>query len=181
MEFLKYIIALLNKDFFNAIDNLSSLIGLLVSVFVLVKIKKIESNYNARIRLPALLAKINAHASNLIALMQDYAETVNEIKLELASTGADLESLHKKVDRSMKAEIKSTIRRIRRFDESQEKRDGLSKRRILLLYVGLSELDKAGYSELVGDKKRDEVYQIYQDIKILLVKVDNMQEDKMLE
>src|SRR5688500_15320340 len=112
MDFLNQLVGFLNKAIFNAIDNTSSLVGLILSVLVLIKIKKIENNYNVRIRIPNLIAKVENHASTLIELMDHYPDRLNDIKLELAATGADLESLAQKVDRPTKKGVRAIIHRI---------------------------------------------------------------------
>lgn len=180
MNFVNQLVEFLNQAIFNAIDNFSSLVGLIISVFVLIKIKKIESNYNVRIRIPSLIAKVENHASTLIKLMDDYPDQVNDIKLELAATGADLESLAQKVDRPTKKGVRAIIQRISRFAITSNA-GTIGRRTAILIRVGLAQNKLADYEELVGEHKRNEVYDIYTEVKTLLVRLENIQQDKMLE
>jgi hypothetical protein len=181
METLKKLVEFLNWPIFNAIDNLSSLTGLIISLVVLIKVKKIEVNYAGRIRIPTLLTRINSHASNLIKLMEDYGDAQNEIRLELGSMKAHLESLHKKVDKSIRKEIDSIVRLIERFDKNSASLTSLTKVDIILVKLKIKEIPNADAAEMLGNAKRDEVYRIYESVQTLLIKTNNLQEDKMLE
>lgn len=181
MDIVNGIIEFFNKAGFNALDNVSSLISIVLSVLVFFKIQKIESNYNARIRLPILVEKINEHASNLMARMPNYNTVINEVKLELAWTQADLESIYWKVDKSLRREVKNVIRKINEYNESKNKVESLSRTKRFFYSLGLYKVGYADNTELAGEKKQDEVYNIYNDVQTLLARIDNMQQDRMLE
>jgi hypothetical protein len=181
MDIINSIIEFFNRTIFTAFSNLSSIVGLIISIFVLIRIKGIERNYIIRFRVPALISKIEEQASYLSDYLNDYPNFIIDIKAELARAKADLESLKGKVNRQTRKSIRLLLKQVKRYHESHEQLTQVSFVKRLLYHIGLYRLGAAGRHELRSDSKRDAVYSIYESMLTLTREVANTQEDKRLD
>ena len=84
-------------DTLSAVGSVSSVAGLLVSLCVLWKVRKISRSYLLRARYPDLRQKVGQHRSNLSVLLSEYPESAGEVKLEVEKCLATLKSLRQKL------------------------------------------------------------------------------------
>lgn len=175
------IIEFFNKAIFSAVSNISAIAGLFISIFVLIRVKRIEKNYILRFRVPDLTTKLDEQADNLVEHLNDYTNFINDIKAAFARSKAHLESLQGKVDRRTKKTIKSLLKQMSKYSESHEQLDGLASPKKFLYRVGIFHLDSASREELRGDRKREAVYKIYEDMLTLTEEINNAQEDRRLD
>jgi len=181
MEIINWLIEFFKRDEFTAFSNVSSVVGLIVSIIVFFRIQKFERNYFDRFRVPDLILKIEAHAFRLANNLNDYPNFIVDIKLELARSKVNLESLQEKMKGRTKKSIKLILNQIQRYSESNEQLNQLSAIKSWLYRLGLYRLRKAGQEELKSDRKRDTVYGIYESMLALTEEVSNVQKDRELD
>lgn len=87
--------------------GLSSIAGLIVSVWVLLRVGRISRNYLLQARLPDLRKKLRAHRSKLSTLLGDYPDSWGEMQVELQMCDATLRSLAPKVDRAGRVRVRT--------------------------------------------------------------------------
>ncbi len=181
MDTINSIINFFNKEVFTAFSNISSIAGLIISIFVFMRVKRIERNYAFRIRVPALASELERQALRLNDYLNDYQNYISDIKEVLAKSEVHLESLREKVDRHTRESIKSLLREIHSYSESQEHLAQLSHIKSLLHRVGLYRLSNAEQEELKGERKQEDVRRIYVSMLKMTTKLSNIQEDRRLE
>jgi len=94
------------------LGNLSSIVGLGITVWVLLKVRKIQRGYLLRARLPALGRRLGRHRSNLASLLDEYPSSAREVQAELKKCRATLRSLRRMVGRALGVELNRIERRI---------------------------------------------------------------------
>ena len=94
------------------LGNLSSIVGLGVTVWVLLKVRKIQKSYLLRARLPVLGRKLGRHRSNLASLLDGYPESAREVQAELKRCRATLRSLGAIVSGALRADLNRIERRV---------------------------------------------------------------------
>lgn len=72
-------------DRLDLVGNLSSILGLGITVWILLKVRKIQRGYLLRARLPVLRRRLGRHRSNLASLLDDYPESARKCKSSCAS------------------------------------------------------------------------------------------------
>lgn len=87
--------------------SLSSIVGLFVSVWVLIRVGSISRGYLFRARLPDLRRKLRGHSSTISTLLSDYPDSWGEIQVELQRCEATLRSLAGKLDRAGRARVRT--------------------------------------------------------------------------
>jgi hypothetical protein len=94
-------------DALDFIGNLSSIAGLIVSVWVLLRVGRISRSYLLQARLPDLRKKLRAHRSKLSTLLGGYPDSWGEMQVELQMCDATLRSLAGKLDRGGRARTRA--------------------------------------------------------------------------
>jgi|SRR5215213_4066431 len=181
MDIINWLIELFKRDVFTAISNVSAIAGLIISFFVLIRVKRIERNYTFRIRVPALSQGLYDQAQRLINHLNDYQNEIQGIREVLAESRVYLESLQEKVNRDTRKPVKVLLNEIYRYSESHEQLNHLSYPKSFLYRIGLYHLRHAGLEELKGENKRDDIYRIYLNLLALKRKLDIGQEDRRLD
>ena len=82
---------------FAAIANVASVLGLMVSVWVLLDLKRIHTFYRLNARLPGYLKTLRSHATQLSNFLNDPAKNDLQIRKVLASLEGTLKSLEPKL------------------------------------------------------------------------------------
>lgn len=91
------------------IGSWASIIGLVLTIFVLLNIRSIKQFYLFSARVPELLEKLTKHAASISTHQKNYPTTHQELTLELAGVEMVLNSLYDKVNRKTKKSVKKTI------------------------------------------------------------------------
>jgi len=86
------------------IAGCASVLGLLVSVWVLLDVRKIKQYYAGKIRKPELLNRLKASLSVLVS-EETILDDFNKLSLELFRIKASLKSLAKYISKPIKKEI----------------------------------------------------------------------------
>lgn len=110
-----------------SIGSVASIIGLVLTIFIYFGVRKIRRDFLFRARIPALLKKLQKHASKLSRCLQDYSNTKEATDEELSIAEVNLVSLYQKSYGPLKKSLKSLIKDIRRFrkDDSRSTKQNL--------------------------------------------------------
>lgn len=106
-----------------AFVNLLSILGFFVTIYVGFGIRKIRSQYVAKIRVPALKAQLQNHVSTLSSYLNDYTNNKNLIVTEIAQLDPVLHALKKRLKWSERNKIKQVLdmlERRRKYMENNE-------------------------------------------------------------
>lgn len=73
----------LSRETFFIVGNLLSIASFVLTIFVLLNLRKLRNTYKLRVRGPSLIKDLSKCASNLSGLMDDYNESLPQITEEL--------------------------------------------------------------------------------------------------
>jgi len=138
------------------VGNMSSIIGLVITLFVFFTLRRIRRQYIFRIRGPQVIKKLTASASKIIDFLNYYPSTRREIHTELAIVEALVNSLKEKLVPSYKSSIKVVVQLVRKFRKRAR-----------------------GAEETYGTY--DEVFAIYNELQKLIVETTECQTDTKWE
>lgn len=130
------------------ISGVASIIGLFLTIYVFLSVKKIENEFLFRVRLPSLQKKIQQHASNLSTLLQNYPESKNEIIEELSIAKVNINSLHKKSTGSVRNSLKKLETKIEEIRKNK-----------------------------LPDDSKHELREIYLELNMVIEEITNLRED----
>jgi len=125
--------------------NISSIVGVLLTLGVLITLQKVRAFYVQRVRLPLILSDLKKQSTKLNTLLSGFNDNRGEVVAELNRLKAKLNSLNKKVERDMRSPIKKVVVLIEKYkkkDEKSRKRDNYSKPEHADAYVIYSELQE---------------------------------------
>lgn len=95
--------------------DISSIVGLIITIFVFWTVRNIRTYYNLIGRVPDLKKKLEERASKIIALNNDYLNNIVDIDLELAKTEPILVRLKNKLGGKSNSSTKNVIRLVRDY------------------------------------------------------------------
>jgi hypothetical protein len=98
-----------------------TLIGLGLTIYVLLTIRKIKSYYVFKARVPDLLKAMSKHGSKLAQFHNDFENSKPQILLEVGQAEVTLKSLNAKVDKQIKISINEVAKQISDYKTYQEK------------------------------------------------------------
>lgn len=119
---------------FTRLGSISSIIGLLLTIFILYKLRRIHRNFLFQARFPDLKRKITRHRSNLSKLLTTYDGSADQVEIELRKCQSNLCSLKRKVARSLRGDIKRLVKHIKNISRSSSHP---SKEEIRKVYISL--------------------------------------------
>lgn len=102
-------------DILNISGGICSIIGLVITIFVLITVKNIRTQYLFTARIPDLKKSLAVQASKIIELLNDYQNNIDGIVLELAKTEPILNSLIKTLGRRNRASTKNLVRLVKEY------------------------------------------------------------------
>ncbi len=100
---------ILTRDTFFFVGNLLSIVSFVLTIFVLLNVRKLRNAYKLRGRGPSLIKDLSKCASNLSRFLNDYNEFLPQINEELAKVKAKLRSMERKLSRGPKKSVKHVI------------------------------------------------------------------------
>ena len=106
------------SSIFNQLGNISSIIALFLTIWILSKLRCIRRNFLFQARFPDLKRKIARHRSSLSKLLNAYDDSADQVETELKKCQANLLSLKPKVTRSLRGYIKQLVRHIKYISRS---------------------------------------------------------------
>ncbi len=120
----------MNEITLSDIGSLSSILGFIVSVFVLYNLRVIVRSYMFKARVPALQKKLSTHTSHLIRYLNDFDGSIQSIKEELAKSQIVLNSLRRKLKRPAKGSVKQALKLIDTY-----KKDHKNENKLRIVYI----------------------------------------------
>ena len=99
----------LTRDAFFFVGNLLSIVSFVLTIVVLLNVRKLRNAYKLRGRGPSLIKDLSKCASNLSGFLNDYNEFLPQINEELAKVKAKLRSMERKLGGSPKKSVKHVI------------------------------------------------------------------------
>ncbi len=106
--------SLLTTEAITAFANVSSIVGLTITIFVMRAVHQIRRHYDSLARLPELRVRLEAQTSVLGDLMNDYHGNVEAIALELAKLEPVLKALKKRLPWSERDALKGALNKTAR-------------------------------------------------------------------
>ena len=103
------------------VANCSSILSLLISAIVFLRLRSIYKSFLLQARFPALRKKIAAHRTSLSKLLNDFPSTRLEVAAEIQRCLANLKSLRSKLSRSAKKNVREIIKSIERAISAKDK------------------------------------------------------------
>ena len=94
---------LLSSQSFTVLVNVSSVVSLLLTIWVLIGVRSIRRNYTFTARAPELAKELSKRTSKISDYRNDFDHNLLEIDQELVRVRVTLKSLEKKVNRSSKS------------------------------------------------------------------------------
>ena len=108
------------------IGSFASIVGLGLTVYVFMGVRKIKQEFLFKARLPSLLKKIQGHASTISSELPKLPESKNVITEELAIAQVNIQSLENKSSGSMRSSLKKLRIEIENIRKDNDiKKDGI--------------------------------------------------------
>lgn len=127
--------------------DICSVLGLIITVVVFVKVRTIQRSFLVQARLPILRKKIRAHSAALSNMLNDFSSVNPDLEPEIRRCNANLENLCTKLDGSQAA----NVQRAKTFTSELLKQAApIDKSQIRKLHVAL-----VGIEEELGNLTED--------------------------
>lgn len=101
--------SLLTRETFFVLGNLFSIASFILTIFVLLNVRKLRNIYKLRARGPSLIKELSKSASNLSSFMNEYTGFIPQIGEELGKVAVKLHSLKRKLSGSPKRSVKRVL------------------------------------------------------------------------
>ena len=134
MDFVAWLTSIHLTD----LGDVASILGLLVSIWVLIKVKAISNSYFKKVRLPALLQDLGKLTSKLSSDMGNTGGSEESLRLLIGKIEGLLTSLKKQVGGTLRTQLASVSKEI-----SEYKRNGRTETKARDIYVACVTLSEA--------------------------------------
>lgn len=111
-----------------------SVVGLILTIVVYVKVKNLQEDYLFRGRVPVLVGELRQHATNLADYHRESASSRNLIEAELSRVRSTVKALEMKLGRSERASVTRLSERVNGFNT------GMGKEALWAIYVQMQEV-----------------------------------------
>lgn len=101
---------------FTAIVNVLSVIGFVITIFVMLGVRQIKGQYTSRIRVPELKGEVSNLASQLGTLLNDYKNNKNHIELAIARIGPVLKAIKKRLGWTERNKVNEALRLLKKHE-----------------------------------------------------------------
>jgi len=132
-------------------ESLSSILGLLITFWILLNLNEIRKDFLFRARIPQLIRKLKEHSSRLNKHLQDFDGSIPMINLELGKCRANLRSLRSKLPRNSKRSVKKLEKQIQKNTPAK------------------------------AESSKDTIREIYTDLNSVIEDMKNLEQDKKWE
>lgn len=95
-----------SRDSLSVVGNIFSIASFVISIFVLLSVRKLRTLYRLRVRGPSLIKDLSKAGSNLSNYLNEYAESIPQIEEELSRVSVKLRSLENKISGRLKVSVK---------------------------------------------------------------------------
>jgi len=126
-------------DILTVLGNVCSVVGFLLTLLVLLKLRRIYRSFLFQARLPDLRKKIKGHRSALARLLNNFADAGAEIAAEIQKCHANLQNLRTKLGRRQAASVTALLKQTADFGLSSVAPSKEEVRRVYLALVLLEE------------------------------------------
>ncbi|MCI0693303.1 hypothetical protein L0337_15025 [candidate division KSB1 bacterium] len=99
---------------FSVIGNIASIIGALISVWVLLDVKRLRAHFLFRARIPDLMKLLKKHANTLSESLRNFVESQRDVESVLPVCESTLKNLKTKLYGDVRQTTKNLLGRIRR-------------------------------------------------------------------
>jgi hypothetical protein len=98
-----------NRETFFFVGNLLSIVSFVLTLFVLLNIRKLRNVYKLKARGPSLIRELSKSAANIATLMNDYNEFLPQLAEEFGKAAVKLRSMKGKLSGSRKRAVKHVL------------------------------------------------------------------------
>lgn len=98
----------------NVVASVSSVVALILTLFIFYHTSKLRNRYLFLIRAPELIKQLEDHGSNISKYLDAPSVYQQELRIELTMCRANLKNLRPKLDRGAKSSLKTLDRNIQR-------------------------------------------------------------------
>lgn len=102
-------------DAFSFIGSLFSTLSFIITILILLKLKRIHSEYLFKIRSPELLKKLKINSDNISTYLNDFKRFIDDINREFTICKAILISLKNKCPKEIKKSASTIIKFIKSY------------------------------------------------------------------
>ena len=145
----------------NSIGSIASIIGALISLYLIYALRKIHKHFLFKARFPELKKSLSNKASKLIELFQEFDNNKPEIKHTLRLIETILKNLEKKLHGEYKSSVSNLKMEITKFNNSNSKLN-----KFLYNYVPIT---------------TDNVWEIYSKLQALIEELNQKLKDSKWE
>lgn len=111
-----------NSDFFRILAGLSSIIALLVTIYISTNIRRIKKINFIKVRGPEQFNELSKRISKINDYYSDFYNSLDEIKLEIAKTGVLLDWFKKYSSKELRSEIKASKNLVSEMKNNNEEK-----------------------------------------------------------
>jgi hypothetical protein len=116
----------LTRDNFSTLGTIFSIASFVLSIFVLWNVRKLRNAYRLRARGPSLIRELSKASSNLSKFLNEYDDSLSQVKEELAKAAVKLRRLRRNVNRDQKQSIRRVLQAIDQCEVTvQNEEEGL--------------------------------------------------------
>lgn len=109
------------QPYFNFIAGLSSIVGLIVSLWVLFRVGRLEKRFLFKARVPELRVGLDKLKTELSGLLREYDENEDEIRALIGKSKVLVTSIQRKVDAYNKKQANQTLKSIKLYNRHPSK------------------------------------------------------------
>jgi hypothetical protein len=108
-------------NLFSSIGNIASIIGVLITAYLLFELKRLRTHFLLKARFPSLLKSLSSHANQLSNVLQYGSKSQRDIETLLKVCDATLKNLYTKVSGLEHQSTKSLIKKIKKLKKPTDK------------------------------------------------------------
>src|SRR5882724_10049236 len=121
---------LFTRENFYIVGNVFSIASFVISVFVLWNIRNLRNTYRFRARSPSLIKELSKAGSRLNKFLNEYDDSLVQIREEMTRAAVKLRSLRRNVNRDQRRSIKPVLSYIDHCDVSVQNEE-----RVRVVYI----------------------------------------------
>jgi hypothetical protein len=100
---------ILSRETFFFVGNLLSIVSFVLTIFVLLNVRKLRNAYKLKVRGPLLIKDLSKLASNISSLRNEYNEFLPQLAEELGRVGVKLRAMKRKLSGDPKRSVKHVL------------------------------------------------------------------------
>ncbi len=108
------------------IANLASILGFVLTVFVLLSLRRIRKHYSSKVRIPVLMKTLRKATSSLIEYMNDYENSTEDILLKLGTIEVTIRAIRRRISGDSKKLVKRATTMLKGINRKEMSRESVS-------------------------------------------------------